>query len=157
MWGCGVMPRCLTGHVAGGLAESLSPSCCAWRCSWWQRAAPGSLAHRQAVLRSTEAVSLHAINLLLGLPNMPSQLLVADIFQLLMWNSCWGPTAKLCVCVWAVLWEQTDKIAFFPILCVIILQRLGLLAGVTGNVSVTGCPQTSTSVCSVSASVVVLH
>lgn len=61
----------------------------------------------------TGSVSLHAINLPLGLPKMLSQLLVADIFQLPVWNRLWGLTTEFCVCLWVVSWEWEDKIAFF--------------------------------------------
>lgn len=76
-----MIPHSLAGHVAGSLVE---PQPQLPHMKVQLMAAPGSLAHRQAVLRPTEAVSLYAINLLLGLPNMLSQLLAADIFQLLM-------------------------------------------------------------------------
>lgn len=61
----------------------------------------------------TGSVSLHAINLSLGLPKKLSQLLVADISQLPMWNSLWGLTTEFRVCLWVVSWQWADKIAFF--------------------------------------------
>lgn len=61
----------------------------------------------------TGSVLLHAINSPLGLPKKLSQLLVADIFQLPVWNSLWGPTTEFCVCLWVVSWEWADKIALF--------------------------------------------
>lgn len=128
LWGCGLMVLHLICHTADSLAKPRASSCrTRWR-SWWQHVARSSLAPNQAVLRLTESVSLHAINLPLGLPKMLSQLLVADIFQLPMWNSLWGPTAELRVCLRAVSWEWADKIAFLT-LCPswLFLKGLGYL------------------------------
>lgn len=115
LWGCRWMVLYLICHTADSLAKPRASSCHTRWCSWQQHAAHSSLAPNQAVLRLTESVSLHAINLPLGLPKMLSQLLVADIFQLPIWNSLWGPTAELRVCLQAVSWEWADKIAFLPL------------------------------------------
>lgn len=115
LWRHRLMVLHLICHMADSLAKPGASSCHTWWRSWQQHGARSSLAHSQAVLRLTVSVSLHAVNLPLGLPKMLSQLLVADIFQLPMWNSLWGPTVELCVFLQAVSWERADKIAFLPL------------------------------------------
>lgn len=119
---CRLMVLYLTCHMADSLAKPQASSCPTQWCSWWQCVAHSSLVPGQAAWRLTQSMSPHAINLPLGLPKMLSQLLVADIFQLPMWNCLWGPTAELHVCLQAVSWEWADKIVLLP-LC---LSRLFL-------------------------------
>lgn len=75
-------------HMADSLAKPRAPSVthdsAADSALMVHHVACSSSASSQSVLRLSESVSLHAINLPLGLPKMLSELLVSDIFQLLM-------------------------------------------------------------------------
>lgn len=115
LWDRRLMVLYLTCHMSDSLAKPQASSCHTRWCSWWQRVAPSSFVPSQAALRLTQSTLPQAINLPLGLPKMLSQLLVADIFQLPMWNSLRGPTAELRVCLQAVSWEWADKIALLPL------------------------------------------